>query len=163
MRLSLSQRIDGSPAEVVSVLTDPSFVGEMRALPRIADPELIEHRTDGGRLHQQIRYRFAGQLPPAVTAVLDPQRLVWVAETVFDLAAGTATFRIVPEHYANRLRCAGTHAFEADGADRTVRRISGELSVRYPFVGGRIERAIASGIADHLADEAALVGRVLGR
>jgi hypothetical protein len=159
----MSQRLAGTPADVLGVLTDPSFVEEMRALPRIADPELLEHRVAGGTFHQHIRYRFAGHLPSAVTAVLDPERLVWSVQTDFDLERATATFQIVPEHYANRLRCSGTHALVADGPGASVRTVAGDLSVRYPLVGGAVERAIASGLAEHLEDEAALIGRVLAR
>jgi hypothetical protein len=95
-----------------------------------------------------------------VTRVLDPSRLVWVDETTWELAAATATFRILPEHYANRLRCSGRQRVVArgDGARRTV---EGDLTVSYPLVGRAVERAILSGLHDHLAGEAELLRRRL--
>jgi len=160
VRFSVLQDLAGTAAEVLDVLADPGFVPQLGALPKVGTPELLEHRVDGGRLHQRVRYRFTGDLSSAVTRVLDPSRLVWVDETTWDLAAATATFRIVPEHYANRLRCSGRQrlADRADGARRTV---EGDLAVSYPLVGRAVERAILSGFEDHLAGEAELLARRL--
>ncbi|MCU1373923.1 MAG: hypothetical protein JWO68_1209, partial [Actinomycetia bacterium] len=88
--------------------------------------------------------------------------LVFVDEHTYDLAAATASFRIVPEHYGERLRCGGTERFHplSDGANR---RVEAELTVKWPIVGGLVERAIVSGFKEHLAEEAELVARWLTR
>ena len=162
MRFSLDQDLPGTVEEVLDVLADPGFVPELGALPKVGPPELLEHRVDGGTLHQRVRYRFTGDLSSAVTRVVDPARLVWVDETTYDLEAATATFRILPEHYANRLRCSGRYRFT--GTPRACRRsIEGDLTVSYPLVGRAVERAILSGLEDHLAAEADLIGRWLAR
>jgi hypothetical protein len=160
VRFSVQQDLAGTPAEVLDVLADPGFVPELGALPKVGTPELLEHRVEGSRLHQRVRYRFTGDLSPAVTRVLDPSRLVWVDDTTWDLDAATASFRIVPDHYANRLRCSGRQRVVArgDGARRTV---EGDLTVSYPLVGRAVERAILSGLEDHLDAEAALLARRL--
>ena len=162
MRVALDQDLPGTVEEVLDVLADPGFVPELGALPRVGRPELLEHRVDGATLHQRVRYRFTGDLSPAVTRVIDPARLVWVDDTTYDLAAATATFRILPEHYANRLRCSGRYRFRArPGGCR--RSIEGDLTVSYPLVGRAVERAIVSGLEDHLAAEADLIARWLAR
>jgi hypothetical protein len=160
VRFSVQQDLAGTPAEVLDVLADPGFVPELGALPKVGTPELLEHRVEGSRLQQRVRYRFTGDLSPAVTRVLDPSRLVWVDDTTWDLDAATASFRIVPDHYANRLRCSGRQRVVArgDGARRTV---EGDLTVSYPLVGRAVERAILSGLEDHLDAEAALLARRL--
>jgi hypothetical protein len=163
VRFSLEQDLPGSCDDVLAVLADPGFVPELGALPKVGPPELLEHRVGDGTLHQRVRYRFTGDLSSAVTRVIDPARLVWVDDTTYDLRAGTATFRILPEHYANRLRCAGRHRFTASGAGRCVRSIEGDLTVSYPLVGRAVERAILSGLEDHLGAEADLIGRWLAR
>ena len=162
MRFSLEQDLPGSCDDVLAVLADPGFVPELGALPKVGPPELLEHRRGDGTLHQRVRYRFTGALSPAVTRVIDPSRLVWVDDTTYDLAAGTATFRILPEHYANRLRCSGRHHFTARTGG-CHRRIEGDLTVSYPLVGRAVERAILSGLEEHLGAEADLIGRWLAR
>jgi hypothetical protein len=162
VRFSLDQDLPGTVEEVLDVLADPGFVPELGALPKVGPPELLEHRVDGGTLHQRVRYRFTGALSPAVTRVIEPGRLVWVDDTTYDLEAATATFRILPEHYANRLRCSGRYRFT--GTPEGCRRsIEGDLTVSYPLVGRAVERAILSGLEDHLAAEADLIGRWLAR
>ena len=162
MRFAVDQDLPGTVDEVLAVLTDPGFVPELGALPKVGTPELLEHRVTDGTLHQRVRYRFTGALSPAVTRVLDPSRLVWVDDTAYDLEAATATFRILPEHYANRLRCSGRHRFipTATGCRRSV---EGHLTVSYPLVGRAVERAILSGLEEHLQAEADLIGRWLAR
>lgn len=156
MRFRLDQDLPGSVEEVESALTDPRFLAELAALPKLGEPEVLESTREGERVRQRVRYRFAGKLSPVVTKVLDPARLVWVDETTYDLRAHTATFRILPEHYANRLRCSGTYRFTTQG-DGTRRTAEGDLVVSYPLVGRAVERAIVSGLEEHMGDEADLL------
>jgi hypothetical protein len=160
VRFSLDQDLPGTVEEVLAVLADPGFVPELGALPKVGPPELLEHRVADGTLHQRVRYRFTGALSPAVTRVIDPARLVWVDDTTYDLAAGTATFHILPEHYGNRLRCSGRYRFTPRG-ERCRRSIAGDLTVSYPLVGRAVERAILSGLEEHLGAEADLIRRRL--
>ena len=162
MRFSLDQDLPGSVEEVLDVLADPGFVPELEALPKVGRPELLEHRVADGTLHQRVRYHFTGELSPAVTRVIDRTRLVWVDDTTYDLEAATASFRILPEHYANRLKCSGRYRFAArpDGCRRSIQ---GDLTVSYPLVGRAVERAILSGLEEHLGAEADLIGRWLAR
>ncbi len=162
MRFTVEHDLPGTVAEVLDVLADPGFVPELGGLPKVGPPELLEHRVEGGGLTQRVRYRFTGALSPAVTRVIDPDRLVWVDETVYDLEAATARFTIRPEHYANRLRCSGRYRFTPTpgGCRRTI---EGDLTVSYPLVGRAVERAILSGLEESLDAEAELLGRWLAR
>ena len=161
MQLHLEQEFGGTVEEVEAVLIDPDFIAGLAALPKLGRPELLEQRRDGDSVTQRVRYHFAGQLSAAVRRVIDPAKLAWVEEVTFDLAAHTAPFRILPDHYADRLTCRGTYRLEADGPERCRRRADGELTVRYPLVGGAVERAIVSGMADHAAEQAVLVAQWL--
>jgi hypothetical protein len=157
VRFRLDQSLPGPVGEVLAAFTDPAFLAALAALPKTGAPELLEQRREGDLVHQRTRYRFAGDLSPAVRRVLDPSRLTWVDERTYDLAAATATFRIVPDHYERRLRCEGSERFTPDAPDRTRRHVEADLSVSWPLVGGAVERAIVSGLEEHLADEADLL------
>ena len=161
MRFHLEQPLPASAQQVVDVLVDPAFLASLSELPKLGRPEVLEQRSDGTTLHQRVRYRFTGALSPAVTSVIDPKKLVWVDETTYDRAAGTARFRILPEHYADRLKAGGTYRFVATGPETCTRIADGELTVRFPIVGKAVERAIVTGLEDHIVDEAALVARWL--
>lgn len=161
MRFHLEQRLPATASEAIDVLIDPAFLASLAELPKLGEPEVLEQRVEGDLVHQRVRYRFTGTLSPAVTAVVDPAKLVWVDETTYDRGASTASFRILPEHYADRLRAGGTYRFVAAGRDACTRIADGELTVRFPLVGGRVERAIVSGLEDHIEHEAVLVRRWL--
>lgn len=165
MRFTLDQTLPAGVGDVLDAFTDPGFLASLVELPELGSPELLDQQREGNLVRQQVRYLFRGELSSAVRRVLDPNRLTWVDERTYDLSAATATFRIVPDHYAGKLRCEGTEVFVAvPGADdRTRRHIDGELTVRYPVVGGKVERAIVSGLQEHLAEEAAVLGAWLGK
>src|SRR6266568_2278731 len=119
----------------MTAFTDPRFLASLGKLAKVGEPEVLDQHRDGDRVQQRVRYRFSGELSSAVTAVVDRRKLVWVDEHVYDLANATATFRIVPEHYADRLRCGGSEWFGDDGALATMRHLEAELTVRWPVVG----------------------------
>jgi hypothetical protein len=76
--------------------------------------------------------------------------------------AHVAEHRVVPDHYADRLQCSYRATIEpVPGGSRRV--LAGTVKVRMPLVGGRVERAIGSGLAEHAAAEAALLDEWLAR
>jgi hypothetical protein len=155
VRFRLDQALPGTVEEVLAALTDPAYLATIGTAAKVGEPEVLEQTRDGSSVRQLVRYRFTGELSSAVTAVVDRRRLVWVDEHVYDLERATATFRVLPEHYADRLRAGGTERFVAGAHDGETRReIEAELTVRWPVVGGMVERAIVSGLKEHLADEA---------
>lgn len=161
MRFHLEQPLPARVDEVIDVLVDAGFLASLSELPKLGRPEVLEQRSDGDLVHQRVRYRFSGDLSPAVTAVVDPAKLIWVEETTYDREAGSATFRIMPEHYADRLQAGGSYRFSATGPDTCIRVAGGELNVRFPLVGRKVERAIVSGLEEHLEQEAVLLRRWL--
>ena len=163
MRLRVDQLLPGTVDEVLAAFTDAAYyesLAELADLARTDPPVLLERRIEGDVVHLRVRYRFTGSLAAPVRAVIDPSRLVWVVEQAYDLASRSGTFRIVPEQYADRLRCRGTEHF-TDVADGAVRKVEADLNVKAPFVAGAVERGIAMGLEDHLREEAAAMARWL--
>ena len=113
-------------------------------------------------MSQRVRYAFTGSLSPAVTRVVDPERLTWVEESRLDRSTHCTTFTVRPDHYADRFTCAGTITLEPAG-DGTRRTLEGDLRVRFPLVGGKVEHAIVAGLRDHASAEAQVVQAWLDR
>lgn len=158
MRFRIEQRLPGPIAAVEDALLDPAFLDRLASLPKLGRPELLDQQVDGDRVRQRVRYAFAGDLSPAVTAVVDPERLTWVEDVTLDRRTHRSEFTIVPDHYGSRLRCSGTFTLTDDpddpGGPGVLRVAEGELKVSFPLVGGKVERAIVSGIEEHAAREA---------
>ena len=160
MRFALDQELPGTIDRVLAALLDPELLARLGELPNLGAPEVLGQERNGEVVTQRVRYRFTGSLSSAVTRVIDPAKVTWVDETTSDLAARSARFRIIPDHYGNKLRCDGTHRFTERGGV-TTRHVDGELSVRVPLVGRVVERAIVGGLQDHLRAEADLLATLL--
>ena len=167
MRFENEQRIAGPMQAVARLYTEPRFYDALGELPRLGKPEVLERREEGPVVHLAVRFRFTGNLSPAVTAVIDPAKLTWVEESVHDLTDRSVSFRMSPDHYADRLRSSGSVRYKP-GDDGVTRRLTeGDLAVKVPLLlgGGRtagvVEQAIVSGLRDHFAAEVAVVERLL--
>jgi hypothetical protein len=161
VRFRFEQRFHGDVDAVARAYADPSLYDMLGELPKLGDPTVVDREADGDTVRLRVRFRFTGDLSAAARAVLDPAKLTWVEESTHDLAAHHVTFRLVPDHYGDRLRASGEYTFD-DLGDRGTRRTSaGEVTVRTPFVGGVVERAIVSGLREHLEAEVAVVERFL--
>jgi hypothetical protein len=160
VRFELEQRFSSGPDDVAAAFADPGLYPLLAELPKLGSPEVLSHEVDGDVVHLEVRYHFAGHLSAAARAVLDPDRLTWVDRSTHDLASRSVTYELIPDEYRDRFRSSGAYRFDADGAG-TLRRASGEVSVRAPLVARSVERAIVSGLHEHLDEEAALVERFL--
>ena len=162
MRFRIEQRFSAPLAEVEAAFVDPAFLESLGEFPKLGRPQLLHHREDGDLVHQRVRYAFTGQLSSAVTKVVDPQKLTWVEESTLDRRTHHTRFTIVPDHYRNRLECDGEFALEPAG-EGTRRVANGDLRVRFPVVGGKVERAIVSGLEEHAQMEVQAIERWLSR
>lgn len=163
MRFELKQRFRAAPDAVAAAFCDPAYYEALAESPGLGRPEVIGVQRDGDVVDLRVRYRFNGQLSSAARSVLDPARLTWVEESRHRLADRTVSFRMVPDHYADRFSSSGSYRFDPapDDPTATVRLAQGELKVRAPLVGGSVERAIVSGLQEHLADEVTVLERFL--
>jgi Protein of unknown function (DUF2505) len=158
VKFRIEQRIAAPLGAVEAALLDREFVAATADLPKLGAPELLELDRDGDRAHQRIRYQFTAELSGAVTRVVDPKKLTWIDDARYDLTTHTSRHRILPDNYADRLQATYDVALEPLG--HSTRRVAtGELTVHVPLVGGRVERAIVSGLEEHAAAEAELLGR----
>lgn len=162
MKFSVEQRFDALADQVARALADPQLYEALPDLPKLSRPELVAHDVRGDVVHLALRYQFDGELSSAARAVVDPARLTWVERSTHDLATRTGTYTMEPDHYADRFRCNGTfRCVEAGTGCRRV--VDGDLRVRVPLVGGAVERAIVSGLHEHLDQQAPAVVAHLSR
>lgn len=160
MRFEISQRFTHPAAAVDEAYTDPALYPTLVGLPNLGDIRVLSHERSGDTAKLRVHCKFVREFSPAVAAAIDPSKLSWVQESQHDLAAGTTTFRFVPDNYADRFSASGGTRIVSNG-DGSLRTLSGDLKVRAPLVGGRVEKAIVEGLEEYLHAEAALVDRFL--
>ncbi len=157
MRSTTSHRLAVDAATAGRILADPAFYLERPPDATISVLELVDHRLDGARVSLQLRCAYTGELNAAARTLIDPQRLTWIQSSEHDLTDGRTVFRILPDHYPDRLSCRGRSAIVADGADACTRTVETEVRVRAPLVGNQVERALLDGLARELAAQALAV------
>ena len=162
MHFRIEQRFDAPLTAVEAAYCSPELLATLASLPKVGGAELLEQRREGDQVFQRVRYRFTGELNSAVTAVIDPAKLSWVEESVLDKATHVTTWRIVPDHYPTRLECSGEFRL-SEAESVTIRRTEADIKVRFPLVGGRVERAIVSGLEEHAVAEESAVEAFLAR
>jgi len=156
VHFELDQQIAAPPAAVAAAFASAELYELLGTLPDLGKPEVLSREVDGDVVHLRIHYRFTRELSSMVRRAVDPNKLSWVEDSTHDLAARRVEFHLEPDHYADRLQSSGTYRFAPSG-EGTTRHAEGDLSVKAPLVGRRVEQAIVDGVRQHLHDEVALV------
>jgi hypothetical protein len=161
VRFEIVQDLGGTPDAVDGALVDPAFLVRMAELPKLGSAEVLSQAREGDVVHQDVRYLFQAELSAAVTRVVDPERLTWVERSVCDLATHRTQCEIRPDNYGGMLsgRYDAVIVVTGGGSRRTL---TGDLRVKLPLVGGKVERAIVGGLEENAAAQTALVEDFLG-
>lgn len=156
MRFGFEQRWTAPVDDVVGLYTDESFWRSVEGFGRTSAPEVLEVIRHGDSARTRLRWRLAVDLPREAARFIDPDNVAWVEDTRWDLVARTASVAFEPVQASALLRASATVTV-TDDDDDAVRRITGELKVRIPLLGHRVENAISEGIGEHLSEEADVV------
>ena len=128
MKFDVQQRYEAPAHDVMALYCD---VGTYESLPefgKISRPVVLDRNELGSSVTLRLRYRFTAELPAAALAVIDPERLTWIDETVYDFDAMTATTRLLPDHYASKLTASATASYlPTAGGDSAIRRVTGDV------------------------------------
>jgi hypothetical protein len=162
MHFSVTQPLDVSRQRAEQAMADPAFYASLGAMDNIGTPQVLSVEQRNGAVHLAVRYRFTGHLARPARAVLDPAKMTWVIESVMHFDQHRAEFRMLPDHYADRLECAGEYRFDDNGGC-AVQVIEGDLVVHVPIVAGAVERAILMGLRQHMGEQAKLLGKWASR
>ncbi len=161
VRFGFEQRWVAAVDEVVEVYLDPGFWSALTDLRSTSAPTVLGIDRSGDRAVVRLRYALAVDLPREAARFIDPENVTWVEETTWDLPRRTAEVRFLPTQGGGLLRAGATATMAEDG-DGSVRRLQGDLKVRIPLLGGKVERAFVEGVGEHLAAEADAVADHLG-
>lgn len=159
MHFEVTQRFAADAHAVGAAYADEDLYPTLEGLPSLGGIDVLDRSiASPGKVRMRIRFAFTGNLPSAVTAVVDPTRLTWVQDSQHDLATGAATFRLLPDHYPDRLTASGTFRVASGRNGKgSTRTVTGELKVHVLFVGGKAEGGIVNGLREYLGAEAPAV------
>ncbi|MGB6058888.1 MAG: DUF2505 family protein [Microthrixaceae bacterium] len=161
MKFNFEQRWNAAADRVMAVDTDQAVREGLSGLSATSAPEVLGVDTRGSTTVVRLHYRLAVDLPTEAARFIDTSNVSWIQETTWNLDDRSARVAFLPDQ-AGRLigASATTRLLDHDGG--AVRKVSGEIKVRIPLLGSRVERAIVAGVGDHLAEETAQVQDRLG-
>jgi hypothetical protein len=157
VKFSIGQNVAVSPEAAVAAYANPAFYEGRSPSGNISLIEVVSHEDDGSHGRIEVRYKFTGSVSSAVRAVVDPAKMSWITRTDIDQEQRSSTFTVLPDHYPDRLECAGSFTFSAgsSGPASTVVTIEGDLKVHVFLVSRTVEQMIVSGLRTYLAAEVA--------
>ena len=138
------------------MFTDAALYPWFAKLPKVQVPEVLSRDVAGDVVRMRIRYRFGGDVNGAVRSVIDPAKLSWVDESEHDLAGTRSPSPSAPTTTTASSPDPATTGSSTSTAAVDARRDI-DIKVSFPLVGRAVEKAIASGLREHLADEVRIV------
>jgi len=162
MDFSVAVPVAHPPAAVQDAFLDPDFLAVTGSLPKIGGAEVLELTRTDTTARLRVRYRFTAPLNKAVTRVIDPQKLTWVDDATFDLAALRSEHVMQPDNYADRLESSYVSTIAADGAG-SLWTVSGSLVVHAALVGGKVAGVIVDGLKEHAVTQGQVLDDWLSR
>lgn len=105
--------------------------------------EVLETRTEGDLEIRRIRTEPDRELPGMVASAIGSKKLSYVQENRFDKAKGRMEWNVELDGIGDRVTVKGVTTCVPDG-DGCKRIIDGEITVRVPLVGRRIEKAVVA-------------------
>jgi hypothetical protein len=160
VKFGFEQRWTTSVEEVVDLYTSEDFWTSLHDLSKFDPPEVLEVTSKAGSAVTRLRFRLDVELPKEASRFIDPGDVSWVQVTTWDLPRSRAEVVFLPDQGQALMKASATTEVVSEHGD-VVRRVHGELRVRIPLLGHRVENVIVEGIGDYLEEEAGAVAERL--
>jgi hypothetical protein len=85
MKFSVEQKYDRAAAEVIACYCDADSYAHWPTGGHLSSPEVLSVVHSQPTVTVSLRYRFVASLPSAALAIIDPDKLTWVEESIYDL------------------------------------------------------------------------------
>jgi len=163
MRFELSHPFDASPEQVSAAMLDPAFQETLTDIGDLHDRHVLAI-DDGpdGEMTRRVRCVLALEMSGMARSMLGDADPAWVQEERWDESRTHCEWTIHPEVAKDLLSASGTIDIVGDG-DKASRVVSGDVKVRVPLYGGKVEGWIVAGVSRAYDEEAELLTRWLER
>lgn len=151
MKFTLEQRFRMSPEEVLAMLTDESFWNGVDGLTTMSTPRVLDIIRRGDHITTRLGYDLVVDLPGEAARFINTSAVSWVEVTEWHVPSSTSHTTFVPDQAARLLVASVETSLHPDGPG-TRRDVSGEVRVRIPLLGSKVESAIVGGVEQYLAE-----------
>lgn len=156
MEFTRTQRFDSEPRAVLTALTDESFWAGLDGLTTMSTPDVLEVRRWGDRVTTRLRYSLVVDLPREAARFINTSAVSWVEVTEWTISRSTSETTFLPDQAQRLLAASVQTTLHAEGTG-TVRAVDGDVRVRIPILGSKVESAIIGGVEQYLDELTAAV------
>lgn len=163
MRFEVSHVFETPPEELAHALLDPGLQASLRDIGDLHDRTVVSLvEQPDGRVIREVRCVLALDVSGVARSMLGDADPAWIQHEAWSASRTHCDWVIHPEVAAELLSSAGTIDIAGSGSSST-RRIVGDVKVRVPLYGGKVERWIVDGITRAYDEEAERVTAWLER
>jgi hypothetical protein len=149
----IAHLLPADPDTVADVLLDEDFQASLSAVGALRQREVLSQKTaTNGTVTRRIRCVLGIDLG-AASKFLGDAEPAWVEEARWDPKAMLWSWTIHPEVAEELIESKGTTGVEADDGG-AVRRVSGNVKVKVPIYGSKVEGRIVRGLTAAYDEEA---------
>ena len=153
MDFEITHSFEVHPELVAETMLDKNYQVSLRSLGRL-ERELLDQETQAdGRVVRRTRCVLDIEISGMAKRLIGDGDPAWVEKAVWSEEGMLWRFTIVPEIGKELLEANGTIQI-AEGEDGTQRTIEGQVRVKVPFYGSRVEGWIVEGLIDAYDQEA---------
>jgi len=144
LKIELRHHIPCTVATFWEMFWDDRYDELVRGASAFTRTVLSDH-TEGSVRRWRVRIEPDRVLPAPVRKVLGTDKLIYEQDNELDTDRGVLHWEVIPQVLSSKISARGTLQVveEAGGVQRLVR---GEIAVKVPVVGGRIEKAIVADV-----------------
>ncbi len=140
MKLSIRNTFSCDPATLWEVFDSPEFDARLEAESGVVR-ELLSESMDGDIEVRVLRCISKKELPGFMAKAMGSKHLEYNQTSRFNPATNVLEWNVVPTVMAERVTAKGRTEVTVTG-DQCLRVINGEIRVRLPLIGGRIEKKL---------------------
>lgn len=163
MRFEVSHPFDASAEQVATAMFDATFQETLTDIGDLHDRSVLSvEETNHGSVTRKVRCVLALEMSGMARSMLGDSDPAWVQEEHWDADRMHCEWTIHPEVAGELLSASGTIDIGPAGG-KAIRSVAGEVKVRVPLYGGKVERWIVDGVSRAYDEEADLLARWLER
>ena len=152
MDFAFEHWFEAPPEAVAGAILDLDYQRSLEIDVLAGRQVLDQEERAGGKVRRRVRCVLGVDLGAARRFIGDSDP-AWIEEAIWDPATRRWDWTIVPEVAKDLLTASGY--IEIDGSeDEAVRIVSGNVNVRVPLYGGKVETVIVRGLESAYAQEA---------
>ena len=162
MRFDLAHEFTAPPERVAATLFEPDFQASLQSVGGLKERTVLSEEADGDGTLRRVRCVLDIEISGVARSMLGEADPAWVQVEHWDRERIHCDWTIEPEVGAELLSASGTIDVAAAGGGSS-RSVSGEVKVRVPLYGGKVEGWIVTGVTRAYEEEARQIAAWLER